>query len=192
MRSASKMTKISRRQLMGTSAAAAGAAAVGSTRLTEMLSAKAAPAVLQDQPKLTYWGGLIFSDDANNLLVDTINQWGEDNNVDTEVVMINQNETNQKVSAAVESGTMPDALDMGLDLQLLLTNTDQLAPLDDLYAKIGQDHGGWYPSIDAATKATGKTINGIPFGSSGNLLFSRKDVLDKAGLTPPPATWQDV
>jgi multiple sugar transport system substrate-binding protein len=185
------MTKISRRKLMGTSAAAAGAAAVGSTRLTEMLSAKAAPTVLQDKPKLTYWGGLIFSDDANNLLVETINQWGEDNNVDTEVVMINQNETNQKVSAAVESGTMPDALDMGLDLQLLLSNTDQLADVSDLYTKIGDAHGGWYPSIDSAAKLAG-AMTGIPFGPSGNLLFSRKDVLDAAGLTPPPTTWQEV
>ena len=108
------MTHISRRRFLGTTSAAAAATALGSTRLTEMLSAKAAPAVLQDKPKLTYWGGLIFSDEANSLLADTINQWGEDNNVDTEVVMINQNETNQKVSAAVESGTMPDALDMGL------------------------------------------------------------------------------
>src|SRR5262249_19247198 len=119
-------------------------------------------------------------------------KWGKDNNVDTEVVMINQNETNQKVAAAVESKTMPDALDMGLDLVLLLNTTDQLTPLDDTYAKIGTDHGGWYPSIDAATKLTGKTVNALPFGSSGTFLFPRQDVLEKAGLTPPPKTWQDV
>jgi multiple sugar transport system substrate-binding protein len=185
------MTNISRRRFLGTTTAAAGAAALGSNRLSDMLSAKAAPAVLQEKAKLTYWGGLIFSDDANNLLSDTINQWGDDNNVDTEVVMINQNETNQKVSAAVESGTMPDALDMGLDLQLLLTNTGQLMELDDLYTKIGDAHGGWYASVDAAAKLAG-AMTGIPFGPSGNLLFSRQDVLEAAGLTPPPATWQDL
>ena len=185
------MTHLSRRRFLGTATAAAAAGAVASPRLTEMLSAKAAPAVLQEKAKLTYWGGLIFSDDANNLLTDTINQWGKDNNVDTEVVMINQNETNQKVSAAVESGTMPDALDMGLDLQLLLTNTGQLLELDDLYTKIGEAHGGWYPSVDSAAKLAGATT-GIPFGPSGNLLFSRQDVLEEAGLTPPPSTWQEV
>ena len=58
------------------------------------------PAVAQSK-KLTYWGGLIFSEDANKLLVDTINAWGAANGVETEVVMINQNETVQKVSAAV-------------------------------------------------------------------------------------------
>lgn len=185
------MTDFSRRRFLGTTAAATAAAAVGSTRLQDMLSAKAAPAVLQDKPKLTYWGGLIFSDDANNLLVDTINQWGEDNNVDTEVVMINQNETNQKVSAAVESNTMPDALDMGTDLQLLLTNTEQLMELDDLYTKIGDAHGGWYPSIDSAAHLAG-AMTAVPFGPSGNLLFSRQDILEAAGLTPPPGTWQEL
>jgi multiple sugar transport system substrate-binding protein len=185
------MTRLSRRRLLATSSAAAVASTAGVSRLDAMLSAKAAPAVLQDKPKLTYWGGLIFSDEANNLLVDTINQWGEDNNVDTEVVMINQNETNQKVSAAVESDTMPDALDMGLDLQLLLTNTGQLLELDDLFTTIGEAHGGWFPSIEAAAGLAGAKT-GIPFGGSGNLLFSRQDVLEAAGLTPPPATWQEV
>lgn len=185
------MTRLSRRRFLATSSAAAVATTAGASRIDAMLSAKAAPAVLQDRPKLTYWGGLIFSDDANSLLADTINQWGEDNNVDTEVVMINQNETNQKVSAAVESGTMPDALDMGLDLQLLLTNTGQLLELDDLFTKIGDAHGGWFPSIEAAAGLAGAKT-GIPFGPSGNLLFSRQDVLEAAGLTPPPATWQEV
>jgi multiple sugar transport system substrate-binding protein len=160
-----------------------------------MLAAKSAPAVIQGEKRLTYWGGLIFSEDANNLLVETIGQWGEENGYETEVVMINQNETNQKVSAAVESDTMPDALDMGLDLLLLLSTSNELTPLDDLYDSIGQAHGGWYESIAAAVDTTaigegGRT--GIPFGSSGNLLFSRSDVLTAAGLTPPPQTWQET
>ncbi|MEZ4665477.1 MAG: extracellular solute-binding protein [Thermomicrobiales bacterium] len=176
---------------MATTPAAAVAASAGATRLDAILTAKAAPAFLQEKAKLTYWGGLIFSEEANNLLVDTINQWGEENNVDTEVVMINQNETNQKVSAAVESGTMPDALDMGLDLQLLLTNTGQLIELGDLFTAVGEAHGGWFSSIESAAGLPG-AITGIPFGGSGNLLFSRQDVLEAAGLTPPPATWQEV
>lgn len=185
----------SRRRVLGTSVAGAAAAAIGSGRLQEALAARMAPAVIQGSTKLTYWGGLIFSDEANNLLVDTINQWGKDNGVETEVVMINQNETNQKVSAAVESGTMPDALDMGLDLLLLLSNQEGiLAPLDDLYTKIGDAQGGWYDSLAKSTDTTaiagGRT--GIPFGASGNLLLRRNDVLSEAGFTNPPATWEEL
>ncbi|MGE3798372.1 MAG: ABC transporter substrate-binding protein [Thermomicrobiales bacterium] len=187
----SRNARVTRRSLLAGAAAGGAAATFSSGRLAETLAARQAPAFLQEGESLTYWGGLIFSDDANNLLVETINAWGEENGVDTEVVMINQNETVQKVSAAVESGTMPSALDMGLDLQLLLTNTGQLIDLDDVFTTIGEAHGGWYPSLDGASMLAGART-GVPFGPSGNLLFSRADVLGEAGLTPPPTTWQEV
>jgi multiple sugar transport system substrate-binding protein len=185
--------KLSRRHLLGGVAGGSTALALGGTRgIQGILAAKKAPAVIQGSTSLTYWGGLIFSEEANNMLVDEITSWGEANNVDTEVVMINQNETNQKVSAAVESGTMPDALDLGLDLMLLLTNTGQLEDVGALYTAIGEAHGGWFPSVDNASALVGEVKTGVPFGSSGNMLFSRTDVLAEAGFTPPPATWQEL
>ena len=183
-------SRLSRRQVVG---GLAGGVATTSL-LPGILQARSAPALIQGRTKLTYWGGLIFSDDANTMLTDTINAWGKANNVETDVVMINQNETNQKVSAAVESGTMPDALDMGLDLLLLLSSTGQLASLDDLYAKIGKAQGGWHESVDSALapEKFGGSRNGIPFGAGGNVLFGRKDVLQEAGITTMPKTWQEL
>jgi len=188
--------RFTRRRVLGTTAAGAAAAAAGSLRLQDTLAARKAPAQLhQLSGKLTYWGGLIFSDDANSLLQDGINQWGKDNGVETEVVMINQNETVQKVSAAVESNTLPDAFDVGLDLLLLLSSQSGiLAPLDDLYKKLGDAQGGWYESLDTSSDTTaiagGRT--GIPFGASGNLLLRRNDALTDAGFTTAPATWEEL
>ncbi|WP_417308366.1 ABC transporter substrate-binding protein [Devosia sp.] len=177
-------TPWSRRKVLG--AAAGGLAlAAGSSLFT--------PALAQGK-KLTYWGGLIFSDEANKLLVDTINAWGADNGVETEVVMINQNETVQKVSAAVSSNTMPDALDVGLDLLLLLSRQGVFITLDELYAKIGAAQGGWFEGVDRATDTTdvagGRT--GIPFGVNGNLLLRRTDLLEPAGFNEPPGTWDEL
>ena len=185
--------RLTRRQVLGASAGAA--ATIGAGRLNGTLAARMAPAFLQSSGKITYWGGLIFSDDANTLLSDTITQWGKDNNVETEVVMINQNETVQKVSAAVESKTLPDAFDLGLDLLLLLSSQKGiLAPLDDVYKKLGDAQGGWYPSIASSTDTTavagGRT--GVPFGSSGNLLLRRNDALTSAGFSAAPATWEEL
>jgi multiple sugar transport system substrate-binding protein len=159
--------------------------------------ASAAPVMAQSNfsgTKLTMWGGLIFSDKANRLLVDTVNAWGAKHGVKTEVVMINQNETVQKVSAAVASNAMPDVLDLNLDLLLLLSRQGVFIPLDDLYQSIGKAQGGWFPSVDAATKTTSvaKGRTGIPFGVSGNLLLRRADLLSKAGFKSPPATWQEL
>src|SRR4029078_10920235 len=100
-----------------------------------------APTLAQDTT-IPYWGGLIFSEKANNALVARAQKWGEEKGVKVEVVMINQNETVQTVSAAIEAGTMPDVVDLGRDFMLLLSKQDQLVAVDDLYAEIGKAHGG--------------------------------------------------
>jgi multiple sugar transport system substrate-binding protein len=166
---------------------AAGLGLLGARR------ALAAPALVKGS-KLTFWGGLIFSDKANKLLVETIRKWGADNGIQTETVMINQNETVQKVSAAVASNTMPDALDLGLDLLLLLSRQGVFLPLDDLYDSVGKAQGGWFPAVAMATDIR-KTVGartGLPFGVTGNLLLRRNDVLSKAGFAKPPATWEEL
>lgn len=181
--------KWTRRGILGASLGAVAAATGAGT----LRSALAAPAITKGS-KITYWGGLIFSDKANKLLVDTINKWGADNGVTTEVVMINQNETVQKVSAAVASNTMPDALDVGLDLGLLLSRQGQFLVLDDIFESVGKANGGWYEAVAKATDtskvAGGRT--GIPFGVSGNLLLRRSDELLKVGFSKPPATWEEL
>ncbi|WP_055047389.1 ABC transporter substrate-binding protein [Devosia sp. A16] len=175
----------SRRRVLTTAASGLALAAASSFPM---------PAIAQGK-KLTYWGGLIFSDDANKLLSDTITAWGAANGVATEVVMINQNETTQKVSAAVSSNTMPDALDMGLGLARLLARQSQFSDLGDLYKKIGDAQGGWFQGPDTATDLTadgGIARVGIPFGVNGNLLLRRKDLLEPAGFTEAPKTWDEL
>lgn len=157
---------------------------------TEAPAEEAAP----QEGVLTYWGGLIFSEVANQMLVDRIEQWGAEKGVDVEVVMINQNETVQRVSAAIESGTMPDALDMGTNQMLLLSQAGQLEPLDALYDEIGGMVGGWLPLSDQVTDPArfGGHRYGIPFSLGGNVLFRRADVLEPLGYTDAPATWEEL
>lgn len=180
-----KIGRWTRRQMLQTGWAA--------TTVLGVRSALAAPALVKGS-KLTYWGGLIFSDKANKLLAETIRKWGADNGIQTDVVMINQNETVQKVSAAVASNTMPDALDLGLDLLVLLSRQGVFLPIDDIYDAVGSAQGGWYPAVARATDTTklagGRT--GLPFGVTGNLLLRRHDVLSKAGFSKAPATWEEL
>lgn len=181
-------TRWTRRRVLSTTAGV-GAVALGAGR-----SALAAPYVLKKGSRLTYWGGLIFSDVANKLLVDEINAWGAANGIETEVVMINQNETVQKVSAAVASGTLPDALDLGVDLLLLLSRQDVFMPVDDLFDAIGKAQGGWFPAVAATTDTAGNAgaRTGIPFGGSGNLILRRNDLLAEAGIAKAPETWAEL
>lgn len=152
------------------------------------------PSAAQDQV-FTYWGGLIFSETANQMLVDRITQWGQERGVATEVVMINQNETVQRVSAAIEAGNLPDAFDVGLDFMLLLALNDQIIPVGDIYEQIGEAHGGWTESVNAViTSVPGLDgeIYGVPFAVNGNVLFRRNDVLEPAGFPDAPETWEQL
>jgi multiple sugar transport system substrate-binding protein len=180
-----KTNSWTRRRVLG--ASLAGAALLGTSRFTTTL---AAPAI-QKGSKLTFWGGLIFSDAANKLLTDAVNKWGADNGVETTVVMINQNETVQKVSAAVQAGSMPDVLDLGLDLLSVLTRQGIFVSLDDIYTSLGAAHGGWYPGVDKAAALPGDHT-GVPFGVSGNLLLRRDDLLKPAGFADAPKTWEEL
>jgi multiple sugar transport system substrate-binding protein len=144
--------------------------------------------------KVTYWGGLIFSDEANALVEAEAKAWGEANGVEVEVVMINQNETIQRVSAAVEAGTMPDVLDLSLDFLVNLGAQDVFVPLDDVYAQVGAENGGWFEAIDTSTDTTaiaGSRV-GVPFGASGNMILRRNDLTTAAGFTEAPATWAEL
>ena len=147
------------------------------------------------QEKFVYWGGLIFSDEANSMFVDRVEEWGQAKGIEVEVVMINQNETVQRVSAAIEAGTMPDALDLGRDFMLLLSQNGQLEPLNDLYQEIGNAHGGWLDSINqvVTSEGFGGNIYGIPYAASGaNILYRRNDVLEAAGYPDAPETWEEL
>lgn len=147
------------------------------------------------QEKFVYWGGLIFSDEANSMFVKKVEEWGKTKGIAVEVVMINQNETVQRVSAALEAGTMPDALDLGRDFTLLLSQNGQLTKLDELYQDIGEAHGGWLDSVNSviSSESFGGHIYGIPYAASGaNILFRRHDVLETAGYASAPQTWEEL
>lgn len=150
--------------------------------------------VSAQETTFTYWGGLIFSDAANNAQVDRIEQWGEENGVNVEVVMINQNEMTQRVSAAIEAGTMPDALDLGFGEMLLLSQNGELEPVADVYEAVGEAHGGWLPGVQSLmdNPAFEGEIYGIPYAANGNILFRRNDVLEPLGYADAPETWEEV
>jgi multiple sugar transport system substrate-binding protein len=181
-----RMRVWTRRHFMAAASALALATTVG-----------AAPAMAQEKTfagtKLTFWGGLIYSEAANKLLVDAVNAWGEANGVETDVVMINQNEIVQKLSAAVESKTLPDAVDLSLELLLVLSRQGVFIPLDDVYDAVGKAQGGWFEAVDKAspTGAAGERT-GLPFGVTGNLLLRRTDLLGAAGFDKAPATWDEL
>ena len=89
---------------------------------------------------------------------------------------------------------MPDALDLGLDLLLLLTRQDVFVPLDDMYASIGKAQGGWLPPVEKASRypQTRRGSDRHPVRHFRQHAASPQGRADKAGFPNAPATWDEL
>src|SRR6266850_21630 len=124
----------------------------------------AAPAVAQ-RPKLNYWcyQFLKESDDAR---ANFAREWAQKNNVDLQITMVPLKEFLPKITAAIEAKATPDIVESNA---VELRARGQLLDVTDIYKKLEN-----------------------MYGFQGFMLVSRDDLLDKAGLKPPPPTWADL
>ncbi|WP_431782492.1 extracellular solute-binding protein [Streptomyces chumphonensis] len=104
-----------------------------------------------------------------------------------DVRVINWNDIDSQVKTMIQSGNVPDLLQTGgfadkVADDLLHPAKDVLSPktrenLVDSFARAGEVDGVQY---------------GIPFVSSSRVFFYNKEVFSEAGISEPPATWDDV
>src|SRR5947199_10805543 len=168
-----------RRELLKNSAAlAAGAAAA---------LPFAAPAGAQ-RPKLNYWcyQFLKESDDAR---ANFAREWAQKNNVDLQITMVPLKEFLPKITAAIEAKATPDIVESNA---VELRGRGQLLDVTDIYKKLEKTYGGWVGNAPKIMLEPDGRVHHIMYGFQGFMLISRDDLLDKAGLKPPPATWADL
>jgi multiple sugar transport system substrate-binding protein len=180
--------------LVGTLAACSSGSSEIAKEGLEEVPAEVKAAAEEFEGPFSYWIGLTFPEESNTLEEERIRAWADAVGVEVDILQINQGETVQQVNGALESGTLPTALTVSYDLLQTLGADGKLTAVPETYAQIGEDHGGWLPSIDAATQAPSfaNGIYGVPFGFYGNVLFRRDDLLSAAGFDAPPATWEEM
>jgi multiple sugar transport system substrate-binding protein len=105
--------------------------------------------------------------------------------IDITVEKINQNDMPARITAAVESGSGPDVIQMNANQPLLFANglADQTALLQELQ---GDQLYAW---ARAASTADG-IARGVPLFNIGNAIAYRKDVFEELGLKVPN-TWDE-
>ena len=165
------------------------AASANATRAERVALKKEAAQINKDGKKFTYWIGLIFSDEANRLAVEQINDWAALRGIQANPILVNQNNLNAQVTAAITAVTMPDAFDAsnGLVLQLGAKNLLNVqSVLDGLIRKNGKLNPAaqFYNSSGFAAKGLG-----VPYGINGNLINRR---LDLVKTKKAPATWEEL
>ena len=91
-----------------------------------------------------------------------------------------------KLQTAIAGKTTPDVSQMGTDMMGQFGATGAFEPVP---ADI--DPSGFFESAWNTNMVDG-VVSGVPWYVETRLLYYRKDILEKAGITSPPATWDDL
>jgi multiple sugar transport system substrate-binding protein len=91
-----------------------------------------------------------------------------------------------KLNAAIAGHQTPDVSQMGTDMMGQFAETQALEPVPSNFQPSTFFESAWNTNI------VNGTVYGVPWYVETRLLYYRKDVAEKAGVTSPPATWDDL
>jgi multiple sugar transport system substrate-binding protein len=158
--------------------------------LVTVFSLLGGTAFSKERPKLTVWTEKSFAPLADKTIVDNVNKFARENNIEVEVITISWSEFVRKLIAAIEARATPDVamIDNGATMQY--ASNGLLVEMSDIYRKVVKEQGE--PFSVASMDATYKDKQySIPMSIMTHGLLYRKDLLDAKGLAIPK-TWDEV
>lgn len=166
-------------------------AAIGGTAVLVAASLMSTGAVAQDAgisgTTLSVW----TMEDATAFEA-LIAPFEERSGVSVDVEAVPWDSVNDKLTTAVASGQGPDVTQIGLSQ---LPTFVAAGALEDLAPYIA-DHptlgdATFLDAVSAANLNPDGPITSIPWIADTRVLFTRTDILSEAGITAPPATWEE-
>src|SRR5216684_6554303 len=157
---------------------------VAATGLEGIFAAGRAPAFAQPTKlHLLQWVDFIPEGDVE--LRRQAAEYSRQAKVDVTVETINANDLQARITAAIQSGTGPDIIQLLHNWPHLYQNG--LVDVTDLGEWQGKDQGGYYAQSEAAAK-DGKRWLALPHGIVGLQFAYRKSWFDEVGQTTWPKT----
>lgn len=144
----------------------------------------------EKKEKLTVWVEKVFSDDANNRMAEALEKYSQDTGVEVEVEFINSTDFVTKLNAAVEAGTTPDISTADVRKVMNYYPNNPYLEVTDLVDEINQENP-FMESVYDITQIDGKFYF-VPYTSSADLLYIRKDKMEAAGVKEIPETWDEL
>ncbi|MCX5052822.1 MULTISPECIES: ABC transporter substrate-binding protein [unclassified Streptomyces] len=177
------------------------AAAVGAVTMSLALAASACGGGSStgggsnDSPKtLTYWasnqGASIVVD--KKVLQPELDKFEKQSGIKVKLEVVPWSDLLNRILTATTSGQGPDVLNIGNTWSASLQATGALLPWD---AKNFTRIGGRDRFVDSAlgsTGAEGKDPAAVPLYSMAYALYYNKEIFADAGITKPPATWDEL
>lgn len=172
--------------------AAASAAAGAATPSTAAASTAPASAPASFSGKLLAWGIVSFTAAGDQLLGEQMAAWGKENKVEVEYVALPGSDYDAKVSAAVETGAIPDVVMMGGTNSIYYAGQNRLVELSDVYDKVKGLGGGMWPSLLPNVSVDNK-VYAIPMQADLGVLYARLDLCEQAtGKRAAPTTIDEM
>src|SRR5690606_22201716 len=122
---------------------------------------------------IRFWMWNIYAPAADDVLEQGIQAWAAANNVTVEISRDSDSDIAGKVMPAIEAGTLPDALFAGSGDALRMADAGALAPLTEVFAEIGEAHGGWLPRLAEYVTRDG-VVHFLPYSIDTPMLHFRQ------------------
>jgi len=101
---------------------------------------------------------------------------------------INANDLQPRITAAIQSGSGADIIQMLWNWPQLYANA--LVDVSDVAEPIGKAQGGYYDVFSASAKVGGKWL-AVPHGCGGNAIAYRRSWFNEIGVKEFPKTWDE-
>jgi multiple sugar transport system substrate-binding protein len=110
----------------------------------------------------------------------------ENPDVTVNVTPVDWGQAVAKLQTAIAGGQTPDVSQMGTDMMGQFAATGALEPVPANIDPATFFEGAWN------TNVVDGTVYGVPWYVETRLLYYRTDIAEKAGITAPPATWEEL
>jgi multiple sugar transport system substrate-binding protein len=172
-----------RRDVLTTGAAIAGAGALSNLALFAQAWAQAVPWKPEKGAKiqLLRWKRFVQSEEDGFMAL--VDAFSKASGVEVKVLNESLDDVQPKASVAANTGQGPDMF-WGLYSLPHLFPT-KVVELSDVAAYLGKKYGGWVPSAETYGKSGGKWID-IPIAYNGNVINFRQSMIEKAGFKEVP------
>jgi len=164
-----------------------GAAAVAITGVEGILAARRAPAFAQGT-KLHIVRWVDFIPEADVELKRQAPEVSKALGAEVTFEFINANDLQPRITAAVQSGSGADVIQMLWNWPHLYANA--LVDVSDVAEPIGKSQAGFYDVFNASAKVGGKWL-AVPHGVGGNAVAYRPSWFNEIGLKEFPKTWDE-
>lgn len=148
------------------------------------------PATTAPGPTLSFWMKKTFVEPSNEAVAVRVKEFERANQVTVDLRLIPYEDFRPQWSAAIESGNVPDVSFFGYQEVGQFYKQGVLTDLSDVVKGIVASNGKMADSLVNAITFEGKQW-AVPFWSESTILFYRKDLFQKAGLTRAPNTWEE-